>query len=150
MADAWALLTDVTEITGVTVTAGQLAQAQAQIEVRIGRLGAATSRIGTADLMWLKRAVSYQAAWLKANPDVVSRMDVTQFNQDGASATVRGDGLVLAPLAKRALRHVSWRGTRSVHTDSVYSTGGAPFYPAAEGVVAIMEDTDRFDRWAGL
>lgn len=139
---SWATVADVAEITGSTVTDEKVDLAQSMIEVRIGRIGDQTAYISTRDLAWLKRAVSFQAAWLNAHPDVLTRLDATSVAQDGASAQVRGDGLVLAPLAKTALRRVSWRGSRSVHTPSVYRTRASVVYPAAEGVVAVFDYPD--------
>jgi hypothetical protein len=46
---------------------------------------------------------------------------------------------VLAPLAKAALRRVSWRGSRSIYTPSVFRAGARVAYPIAEGVVAVHD-----------
>ncbi len=98
MVDAWASTTDVSDITGVTVTDVQLAQAQAAIEVFSGRMYPDSERLRARDLYWLG-----------------TRLDATQIQQDQVSTTLAGDGLVLAPMATRALRRVSWMRSRTIH-----------------------------------
>lgn len=145
---AWATAADVAEITGATVPDETVALAQSVIEARVGRLGDQTAVISTRDLGWLKRAVAFQSAWLTAHPDVLTRIDATSVSQDGASTQVRGDGLVLAPLAKAAIRRVSWRGSRSIYTPSVFRTRAGIAYPAADGVVAVRDYPG--ENWAPL
>lgn len=66
------------------------------------------------DRRLLAYAEAYQAAWMQANPDVFARMDVTQVVQDGIQySQADPDAMVLAPLAARALRRLSWRRSRS-------------------------------------
>lgn len=116
MAAAWANASDVINATGVSVTEQQLAQAQSAIEVFSGRIYPDSERMRTRDLYWLGRAVAYQAAWLAGQFGLETRLDATQTQQDGVSTTLQGDGLVLAPMAARALRRVSWMRSRTIHT----------------------------------
>lgn len=124
MVDAWASAQDVTNATGVTVTGAQLAQAQAAIEIFTSRIFADTDRIRTRDLHWLGQAVAYQAAWLAGQFGLETRLDATQIQQDQVSSTLQGDGLVLAPMAARALRRVSWMRSRTVHIRSAIEGAG--------------------------
>lgn len=137
-AAAWATIAEVSEITGITVDDGQLARAQGVIELAVGRTADAT-HIGARDLRWLKRAVAYQAAWMKDQADYFTRLDVDRSSQDGASQDYRGRQ-DLAPLAKTALRKVTWRRSRSVSTES---TVGGPYrghyYLGVEGVFAVHD-----------
>src|SRR5690349_17693506 len=142
MADPWASVLDVTVITGVTVTDQQLATAQGVIELLVGRTAEATALIRTKDLVWLKRAVAYQAAWLPGKADLLTQTDVNSFSQDGATADLKGDAQLLAPLARRAIKKLSWRGNRSVHTPSSFYKMRNRAMPGTEGVVAVYEDTD--------
>jgi hypothetical protein len=65
----------------------------------------------------LSLACSYQAAWLNAQPDYLTRDAVSSAAQDGQSATgAHGDWLTLSPLARKATKRLSWRGTRNLST----------------------------------
>lgn len=115
MAAAWASAQDVINTTGVSVTEQQLAQAQSDIEIFSGRIYPDSDRLRTRDLYWLGRAVARQAAWLAGQYGLETRLDATQIQQDGVTTTLQGDGLVLAPMAARALRKVSWMRSRTIH-----------------------------------
>jgi hypothetical protein len=124
MTSAWASAQDVINATGVTVTEPQLAQAQADIEIFTNRIYADSARIRARDLHWLGQAVARQAAWLAGQFGLETRLDATQIQQDQVSTTLTGDGLVLAPMAARALRRVSWMRSRTVHVRSAIEGAG--------------------------
>ncbi|MDQ0758700.1 hypothetical protein [Streptomyces canus] len=124
MVNAWASAQDVITATGVTVTDQQLAQAQSDIEIFTNRIWDDTPRIRARDLYWLGRAVARQAAWLAGQFGLETRLDATQIQQDQVSTTLQGDGLVLAPMAARALRRVSWMRSRTVHIRSAVEGAG--------------------------
>ncbi len=124
MVNAWATPQQVIDATGVTVTDAQLAQAQAAVEVFSNRIYPDGERMRTRDLYWLGQAVAYQAAWLVGQFGLETRLDATQIQQDQVSSTLTGDGLVLAPMAKRALNRVSWMRSRTVHIRSAIEGAG--------------------------
>ena len=124
MVNAWCTVQDVIESTGVSVTDVQLAQAQSDIEIFTNRIYADTARIRTRDLHWLGQAVARQAAWLAGQFGLETRLDATQIQQDQVSTTLQGDGLVLAPMAARALKRVSWMRSRTVHIRSAVEGAG--------------------------
>jgi hypothetical protein len=124
MVNAWASAQDVIDSTGVSVTDQQLLQAQSDIEIFTNRIFTDTERIRTRDLYWLGRAVARQAAWLAGQFGLVTRLDATQTQQDQVSSTLTGDGLVLAPMAARTLRKVSWMRSRTVHIRSAVEGAG--------------------------
>jgi hypothetical protein len=111
----WATVEDVKNVTGKTVdetTRGLAAQA---IELSCGLIESVPRvNMTRRDAYWLRQAVCYQAAWLASTPDYLERNDVKNVNQDGASAEGGPDWLILAPLARRAVKKLSWRGTRTV------------------------------------
>jgi BppU N-terminal domain len=131
---AWVQLSDVAQVTGRTDIDGRsLALAWSVIEGIIGRplyellvsLGENYDIIGvdtpqnvdvltTRDQYWLKCATAWEAAWVTDNPDTFSAFDVSTINQSGQSATLLVDGLLVAPMARRCLRWVTWQKTRSV------------------------------------
>lgn len=140
---AWCTGADVVALTGTPADDEKIAMAQGHIELAIGRTEAsAADDLSARDLDWLRRAVSYQAAWLEGQADINTRLDVTQLAQDGMQATFAGDGLILAPLAKRALKRLSWRGgTRSIAVEPFNPTV-IPRYPVGGPLI----DYD-FERW---
>jgi hypothetical protein len=131
----WATEADVVALTGTPADAVKLAQAQGLIELAISRTEAmGTAEMTLRDLDWLKKAVAYQAAWIAGQPDLFTRLDVESLSQDGMSAKFSSTGsLVYAPLATRAMRNLSWRGSsRSVSVEPFvptprrrYPVGGA-------------------------
>jgi hypothetical protein len=80
----WATATEVFQITGETVTGPDLTKAQAMIELLIKRPFRAADA-STKDYYWLKRAVSWQASFVKSNPDIANKLNWTSLTQDGFS-----------------------------------------------------------------
>ena len=132
MVNAWATAQDVTDSTGVTVTDQQLVQAQKAVEVFSNRIFGDEARMRTRDLYWLGQAVAHQAAWIAGQFGLETRLDATQIQQDQVSTTLQGDGLVLAPMAARALRRVSWMRSRTVHIRSAFESAGVAVNPLAD------------------
>lgn len=133
----WATTQDVTDLTGKTVDAATLSQAQAIIELMVSRTEAVPlDTIGLRDQNWLRQAVAYQAAWIPANPDLFTRTEVITLLQDGVEARdLPSDSLVLAPLARRALKRLSWKKTRSVHTPSQFERASQAVYPVGGDII---------------
>lgn len=114
-ADAWATVADVANVTGQTVTDEELMAAEMVIELVTNRTPASSAAMRWRDLQWLKRAVSFQAVWQRAQPDFYTRMSIKGLSQDGASAMFTSKAAVyLAPLAIRALRNCTWMRSRSL------------------------------------
>ena len=126
----WATVADVEDLTGVTVTTEQLAMAQAIIEIHVSRTAdVPADAITVRDTQWLRRAVAYEAAWIPANPDLFTRIEHVTLLQDGVEVRdLPADALTLAPLAKRAIRQLSWMKSRSIHTPSHFEMATA-LYP---------------------
>lgn len=117
-ATLWASVADITAATGVTVNASTRSIAANAIELTTGLIeGVERTDISDRDRYWLKLAVCYQAAWIVAQPDYLERNAIASASQDGQAATGGNpDWLVLAPLARKALKRLSWRGVRTVST----------------------------------
>lgn len=110
-----ATVDDVASLTGVRVTDPALLMAHAVVEVYAGRPQEVWAHLKPSDQRSLKLATAYQAAWMDAHPEAFSTMDVTSAAQlDHSFAPRDADSLTLAPLAKRVLARLSWRGIRSV------------------------------------
>ena len=123
MVDAWATPQQVIDTTGVTVTDAQLLQAQSSIEMFSNRIFTDTERIRTRDVYWLRKAVAYQAAWLKGQYDLHTRLDATQVQQDGVVASLSDKAMMLSPEAKQALQRCSWMRSRTIHVRSPFVDG---------------------------
>ncbi|PKV95919.1 hypothetical protein ATK30_6852 [Amycolatopsis echigonensis] len=142
----WCQLTDVPAITGVTVDLPTLLQAGITIDVACGRpyavdvAAAANARIGSRDLYWLKTATAYQAAWLATQVDAMTRVDALAVQTGRRMLMLRDTALFLAPLARRAIQHVSWLRDRSVHVQSGLTdpAGALGANPLSAGVDALF------------
>lgn len=113
----FATIAEITTLTGVTVDATTRGLAAQSIETKTGLIEgtlAARTDISDRDLYWLKLACAWQAAWLQAQPDFLTRNDVSAVSVDGQSATGRADWLTLSPMARTSIKRLSWVGTRSM------------------------------------
>lgn len=135
-ATPWATIADALALTGATVSAVERNLAAQAVELATGAIES-VERTGTSarDLYWLKLAVCYQAAWLVAQVDYLERSNVTSASQDGASVTGGADWLTLGPLARKALRKLSWKGTRTIAPRSALDrpAGVSPLVSDAHG-----------------
>lgn len=113
---AWATTSDVATLTGATVTSGDVTVAQAVVEAFVNRTQDAAAAFTARDVDTLKKAVAFQAAWIAGQPGYLSRMGATSVQQDGLSTTLTNPAdMTLAPLAQRAIKNLSWMGTRTIH-----------------------------------
>lgn len=114
-ATPWATIAQITALTGVTVTDVERNNAAHVIELYTGLIEEVErADISDRDRYWLKLAVGYEAPWIQEHPDLLAQLDVTAAAQDGQSATYKPDALLLAPLARHALKKLSFRGPRSI------------------------------------
>jgi hypothetical protein len=144
---AWATISECTAITGVTPDAATLALAQSSVEDHVNRSPDVTDSLYARDLYWLKKAVAWQAAWLPAQHDLLTRTGVQTVTQDGMSAQFRTPAdQLLSPHAQRALKNVSWLGSRSVRFDS---RGEGRYSEAADGQW-LHEGSDDDHGWDAL
>lgn len=137
-AAGWATLSDVRSVTSQTVDDDSLYLAQDVIEIHCGRTYAgsvANASIKLKDLTWLKKAVCYQAAWQVNQPGYLNRHSIKEVNQDGAQIIYAGSSepnnpalIMLAPLANRALKNLSWFGNRAIKFKSPNYEGDHPSY----------------------
>lgn len=139
----WATVTDVAAKTGKTVTELDRTIAVGVLESVTGLIEEVDRPdISDRDRYWLKLATCYQAAFVYDNPDLFSRADVTSASQDGESASFRNpDAHLLAPLARKAIRRLSWRGLRAVQPG-----GGTP--PRVSGLDVNSEAFDNSLPWS--
>lgn len=143
----WATAGDVTTYTGVTVTAAQVAQAQAVVQIFADTTTDASDagNISEKNLRLLKQATAYQAAWISQHPDAFTNMDVTNVSQDQVSASfLHANALILAPLAKRCIDRLSWKRMRPLRI----GRGGRPLSRTINVTSASQDEND--PRWRPL
>lgn len=143
---AWATTSDVITYTGVSATAAQVEQAQGVVEIfaDVTEDASAVGLISEKNLRLLKQAVAYQAAWITQHPDAFTNVDLSSFNQDQVSGTLRHDNaLILAPLAKRCIDRLSWRRNRGLR---IQRRGGYGNIPARMNLTSAVADDDD-PRW---
>jgi hypothetical protein len=119
----WATIEQVQELTSTEVTDTDLAMAQGIIELYSGATEDMDG-LSVRDLRHLKMAVAYQTKWMVENPEIFGRTGVSSFSEEGLSFTLgtstsagrdaTTEDLVLAILAKDAIKRLSWRGSRSM------------------------------------
>lgn len=139
---AWATISDVTNITGVTPDATTLAMSQSIVELHVEVSQDADDATSTRDLYWLKQAVCWQAAWLTDQPGYTARSEVTTVDQDGGHWDYKSSASVtLSPLAIRAIKNLSWMRSRTVQMSLPREPVYHPFN---------LESSDEWHLWRPL
>lgn len=120
----WATPSDVDSVTGFTVATVDIARATSTLETITGLIEAVPrTEITDRDKHWLKLMTCYQVAFMRDNPDLFSREDITSGSQDGESANYRNvDSHLFAPLARKSYRRLSWRSRRVLSVDGGTAT----------------------------
>lgn len=138
----WCSLADVTAVTGTTVPQEQLAAASSVITVYANRSPGAVGSLLARDAYWLKQACAWQARWQAQQPGYDQKSAVTSVNQDNVQVAYGAEWqIVLAPLAARALKNLSWKGSRSVRIHTGLSGSARDF---------TNEASDTASRWFPL
>lgn len=107
------------KITGAQfdLTVDDLYTAQAMLESYTGREESVIT--DADDIECYAKATAYQAAYLKNNTNnVFEQARVDSITQDSSSIQYTGDlaSPFIAPLAAMALRNLTWKKSRSIHT----------------------------------
>lgn len=136
--DSWANIASILSATGVEVDPVDALYAQGVIETYCGRtyIGSKDNdSIRPKDKVWLQKAVSYQAVWQVQQPGYYGRHSIKEVNQDGAQVVYSGSSegnnsamVMLAPLAARALKNLSWMRSRSIKLKPPSWEGSHPSY----------------------
>lgn len=137
----WSTEAQALTYTGKTVTDEELAMAGGIITIYAGVTpDQPEASITARDRVWLAMAEAYQAVWMRGKPDITEvRESHTSTSADGVSVQRESDSqIMLAPLAARTLKNLSWVGGRSVQT---YPTADLP-----KGSF-LQEEADAFHSW---
>jgi hypothetical protein len=123
---AWATISEVAEITGATVEADLLAQADGIITVYCGRTPDMQDKLRKRDQYWLRAATAWQAVWMTGQAGVTARNLGTTIETEGLTVEHAAEyEVVLAPLAARSLRNLSWKSSRAVAVGTTSHSIGA-------------------------
>jgi hypothetical protein len=118
---AWGVLpADVLATTGASATAGQVAAADGVITIYVNRQSTASASMTPRDLATIRAAICWQVPWQAAQPDFLTRNQFDELSQDGLSVSTSAQwAKMLAPLAARALKNLSWKGSKTLRTPNV-------------------------------
>jgi len=118
---AWASISETLAYTRITVDLEDIDAAQAMIELFADVVydqtvdGSGNTTIGAKNFRLLKMAVAYQAAWMTQHPDLFTHTDIQSINQDGIFYVHQHENsYLLAPMARRALKRLSWMRNRNI------------------------------------
>jgi hypothetical protein len=119
MGDPWASAADVLAVTGQTRDEATVALASSIIETYCGAsTDSPDVAISAKDRTHLMRATSWQAAWLtpaRVASVVTERETTTSVSADAVRIDRDAPAdIMLAPLAARELKNLSWVGTRTI------------------------------------
>lgn len=129
--------TDVTNVTGASATAANIAMADSIVTIVANRSASASGGMSVRDINWVQHAICWQARWLAGQPGMETRNEFESMSQDGLSVQSRAQwSKYLAPLAARALRNLSSKGARTDAVEPISvptGLGGAAFFLTEEG-----------------
>ena len=122
----WTTVADVATKLGKTVTTQDVLMANEIITTYANRTPAASAAMGSRDLYYLNSAANWQAVWYADQPGVETRQIAAKHSQDGVEIDYAGTSFqpkeypaVLAPLAARALRNLSWKAMRTIRVKNI-------------------------------
>lgn len=144
--------TAVLDATALRVSDADIAMASSMVEIFVNRTEAASAAMANRDTHWVRQAIIWQAAWLPSQADVAGRLDATRVDQDGvatetgttSSGSARPHAFVLAPMAARAIKNLSWKASRAVEMPNL------DVLPAPLMWDATLESNDCLEDWNEL
>lgn len=117
VAGTWATVAQVLSVTGQTVTDADVVLASSIIETYSGaQVDMPEVTISDKDRRHLMRATSWQAVWLAGKPGLITEREGARSVSADAVRIERNTMAenMLAPLAIRELKSLSWVGTRTI------------------------------------
>jgi hypothetical protein len=137
----WGVSTsDVLATTGTTATTEQVAAADSVISIYVNRQSSASASMSARDLGWIRTAIAWQTPW-QAAQSLTTRSQFDSVSQDGLSVSSSAEwAKVLAPLAARSLKNLSWKGSKTLRTPNVS-------VPTGLGVDFLLESSDARSTW---
>lgn len=140
-------VTWVQNVTSSTLTPQQIMNAQQVLNMYSNYTPEASGfNMQPFDLMWLRYGLAYQAVWMLNQPGLLYRGDVDQISQDGLSTHWSDPrNVMLAPLALRSLKQLSWQKSRSLRVRTPFIDDQTPLSSDPDA-----EANDLFERWVDM
>jgi hypothetical protein len=141
----WGVLpADVLATTGASATTAQVVAADAVVSIFINRQSPASASMSARDLATIRSAIAWQTPWQAAQPDMTTRSQFDSISQDGLSVQTSAQwAKILSPIAARALKNLSWKGSRTQRTPNVD-------VPVGLGADFLLETSDGWSTWEPL
>jgi len=141
----WGVSTaDVLATTGETATTAQVAAADSVVSIYVNRQSSASASMSARDLGWIRTAIAWQTPWQAGQAGFTTRSQFDSVSQDGLSVQSSAEwAKMLAPMAARALKNLSWKGSRTQRTPNVS-------VPTGLGVDFVLEASDQRSEWEPL
>jgi hypothetical protein len=136
---AWTLA-----VTNQTVTAQQVMNAQQILNTWTNYTPEVSgANMQPQDLIWLRYALAYQTVWMAQQPGLLFRNAVNDVSQDGVAAHYPDEGAItLAPLARRSIKQLSWKKSRSLRVRTPFIDDQTPLSSDPDS-----EANDLYERW---
>ena len=140
-------VTWVNNVTSLTLTPQQIMNAQQVLNMYSNYTPESSGfNMNPQDLLWLRYGMAYQAAWMTQQPGVLYRSDIDQLSQDGLSTHWSDPrGIMLAPLALRSLKQLSWQKSRSLRVRTPFIDDQTPMSSDPDA-----ESNDLYERWVDM
>lgn len=138
---SWATVGQGLAFTGKTMTAEHLTLASSVITLYAGVTpDMPDDSITVRDRYWLAMATAFQAAWMPSKPGYLEQREShTSQGADGVSIQRSSDSdVMLAPLAARTLKNLTWIGTRTTYVGPVTGAPKGSF---------LAEEADAYHAW---
>lgn len=136
----WATPEKALQWTGKDIPQDELNRAAFVLTPYAGRTGEEPEdAIAPVDRHWLGMATAFQALWMRGKPGLLEQREShTSSSADGVSVQRESDSQVmLAPIAARCLRNLSWIGNRTTYQ----------LPPADPPVSFLNEESDGLHGW---
>lgn len=137
----------VKDVTGLTLTPQQVMNAQQVLNMYSNYTPEASGfNMQPFDLMWLRYGLAYQAVWMSQQPGLLYRAEIDSISQDGLSTHFTDPrNIMLAPLALRSLKQLSWQKSRSLRVRTPFIDDQTPMSSDPDA-----EANDLYERWVDL
>jgi len=137
----------VQNVTGQTLSPQQIQNAQQVLNMYTNYTPEASGfNMQPQDLRWLRYGLAYQSAWMTAQPGLLYRAEVDTISQDGLSTHWTDPrSIMLAPLALRSLKQLSWQKSRSLRVRVPFIDDQTPMSSDPDA-----EANDLYERWVDM
>lgn len=137
----------VKNVTGLTLTTAQIQQGQQVLNMFSNYTPEASGfNMQPKDLMLLRYGLAYQAAWQTQQPGLLYRSEIDSLSQDGLSTHWADPRtIMLAPLALRSLKQLSWQKSRSLRVRTPFIDDQTPISSDPDA-----EANDLYLRWVDM